>query len=226
VVDSFDTHMTSFVGIDGIPGGWVAVYLSDDGPQRFAYAKSVAQLLADPYDRAMIDMPIGLPEQGYRQCDIEARALVGPRVFLGARWGVWNFKTLDQANVHYWSEEGIGRGISMQLFCIREKLQELNEMPAPPRLFEAHPEMIFWRIAGRLLASKNTEKGRTERIGVLEEKGIGRVRRWLGQRHGTGIRSDDLIDACACALAARDSTHTVPARGSLIDQGTRAEIWY
>ena len=167
--------MTTFVGIDGIPGGWVAVYLSDDGPQRFAYAKSVARLLADPYDRAMIDMPIGLPEQGYRQCDIEARALVGPRVFLGARWGVWNFKTLDQANVHYWSEEGIGRGISMQLFCIREKLQELNEMPAPPRLFEAHPEMIFWRIAGRLLASKNTEKGRTERIRVLEEKGIGRV---------------------------------------------------
>jgi hypothetical protein len=34
----------------------------------------------------MIDIPIGLPDRGYRQCDIEARALVGTRVFLGARW--------------------------------------------------------------------------------------------------------------------------------------------
>ena len=218
--------MTTFVGIDGIPGGWVAVYLSDNGDQRFAYAKSAARLLADPYDRAMIDMPIGLPERGYRQCDIEARALVGPRVFLGARWGVWNFKTLGEANAHYWNQEGVGRGISMQLFCIREKLQELNEVPVPPRLFEAHPEMIFWRIAGRVLASKNTAKGRAERIEILKEKGIGRVQRWLGQRHGTGIGRDDLIDACACALAARDSTRRVPTNGNLINRGAQAEIWY
>jgi predicted RNase H-like nuclease len=148
--------MTTFVGIDGIPGGWVAVYLSGDGRQRFAYASSAARLLSGPYERAMIDMPIGLPKRGYRQCDIEARALVGPRVFLGARWGVWAFNTLDEANRHYWKEEGAGRGISMQLFCIRDKLRELNEMQAPPRLFEAHPEMIFWRIAGRVLESKNT----------------------------------------------------------------------
>lgn len=222
----FDTQMTTFVGIDGIPGGWVAVYLSDNGDQRFAYAKSAARLLADPYDRAMIDMPIGLPERGYRQCDIEARALVGPRVFLGARWGVWNFKTLGEANAHYWNQEGVGRGISMQLFCIREKLQELNEVPVPPRLFEAHPEMIFWRIAGRVLASKNTAKGRAERIEILKEKGIGRVQRWLGQRHGTGIGRDDLIDACACALAARDSTGRVPTNGNLINRGAQAEIWY
>jgi predicted RNase H-like nuclease len=221
----FDTQMTTFVGIDGIPGGWVAVYLSDNGDQRFAYAKSAARLLADPYDRAMIDMPIGLPERGYRQCDIEARALVGPRVFLGARWGVWNFKTLGEANAHYWNQEGVGRGISMQLFCIREKLQELNEVPVPPRLFEAHPEMIFWRIAGRVLASKNTAKGRAERIEILKEKGIGRVQRWLGQRHGTGI-GRDLIDACACALAARDSTRRVPTNGNLINRGAQAEIWY
>jgi predicted RNase H-like nuclease len=219
---SFDKSMTTFVGIDGIPGGWVAVYLNSDGGQRFAYAKAVGRLLADPYDRAMIDMPIGLPERGYRQCDIEARALVGSRVFLGARWGLWNFKTLDEANLHYWNEEGIGRGISMQLFCIREKLQELNEVPVPPRVFESHPELFFWRIGGRVLASKTTAKGRTERTEIIEGNGIGSIKRWLGQRHGTGIGRDDLIDACACALAARDSVHRLPIDGSL----ARAEIWY
>src|ERR1700738_4718997 len=99
-----DSYMKTFVGIDGIPGGWVAVYLRSDGGQRFAYAESVARLLADAYDRAMIDMPFVFPERRYRLCDVEARRLVGPRVFLGARWGVWNFKTLDEANRHYWNE--------------------------------------------------------------------------------------------------------------------------
>jgi predicted RNase H-like nuclease len=218
--------MTVFVGIDGIAGGWVAVYLSDDGRQRFAYSSSVARLLSGPYERAMIDMPIGLPRRGYRQCDKEARALVGSRVFLGARRGVWAFKTLDEANRHYWKEEGAGMGISMQLFCIRDKLRELNEAPAPPRLSEAHPELIFRRIAGRVLESKNTKKGRDERINFLEQNGIRQIRRWLGQRRYTGIRRDDLIDACACALAARDSTDTIPPGGGFTDDGARAEIWY
>jgi predicted RNase H-like nuclease len=218
--------MRTFVGIDGIPGGWVAVYLSSDGGQRFAYGESVARLLSDPYDRAMIDMPIGLPESGYRQCDVEARALVGPRVFLGARRGLWNFGSLNEANLHYWSNEGIGRGISMQLFCIRDKLRELNEAPVPPRVFEAHPELIFWRIAGRVLASKNTAEGRNERIRILEENGIERVQRWLGQRHGTGIGRDDLIDAGACALAARDSVHRMPPNEDVPGREVQAVIWY
>jgi predicted RNase H-like nuclease len=218
--------MTTFVGIDGIRGGWVAVYLSDDGPQRFAYAASAARLLADPYHRAMIDMPIGLPRRGYRQCDIEARARVGPRVFLGARWGVWNFKSLDEANKHYWKKEGVGRGISMQLFCIGDKLRELNELPVPPRLLEAHPELIFWRLAGRVLDSKSTQRGRDQRIAVLKQNGIGKIEQWLDQRRHTGIGRDDLIDACACALAARDSTDKFPPDGGLTDDGVRAEIWY
>jgi predicted RNase H-like nuclease len=218
--------MTTFVGIDGIRGGWVAVYLNADGSQRFAYAASIARLLIDPYARAMVDMPIGLPERGYRKCDLEARALVGSRVFLGARSGVWTFKTLSEANAHYWKCEGPGRGISMQLFCIKDKLEELNNDPLPPRLFEAHPEMIFWRLAGRILESKNSEQGREERTKILEAKGIEKLERWLGQRDHTGIKRDDLIDACAFAVAARDSIDTLPARDARNRDCARSEIWY
>jgi predicted RNase H-like nuclease len=210
-----------FVGLDGIRDGWVAVYLSG-ADQRFAYGASVADLLAVPFDRAMIDMPIGLPERGYRQCDLEARKLVGARVFLGARQGIWNFKTLDEANAYYWDRDGAGRGVSMQLFCLREKLRELNASSVPPRVLEAHPEVIFWRLAGRVLANKRTAEGRAERIRLLEANGIGEVRRWLEQRHGTGIGSDDLIDACACAVAARDSTRRLPATNT----AEVGEIWY
>jgi predicted RNase H-like nuclease len=213
--------VATFVGLDGIRNGWVAVYLSDDGPQRFAYGRYASQLLTDPFDRAMIDMPIGLPMQGYRQCDIEAKALVGARVFLGARQGVWKFKTLAEANAHYWKLEGQGRGISIQLFGIRDKLREMNEGPIIPRVFEAHPEVVFWRLAGRVLASKKTADGRAERIALLEANGIGNVQEWLKQRRGTGIGRDDLIDACACALAARDSVCKLPANAS-----AECEIWY
>jgi predicted RNase H-like nuclease len=215
--------MTTFVGLDGIPRGWVAVYLGSDGRQRFAHGKSASGLLADPFDRAMIDMPIGLPTQGYRQCDIEAKALVGSRVFLGARQGVWKFKTLAEANAHYWKKEGHGRGISLQLFGLREKLRELNERPLLPRVFEAHPELIFRRLAGYVLTNKKTAEGRAERVEFLEANGIRDIRHWLAQRRGTGIGRDDLIDACACALAARDSTSKLPVDGNAVAQG---EIWY
>jgi predicted RNase H-like nuclease len=218
--------MKTFVGIDGIPGGWVAVYLSSDGNQRFASATSVVQLLSDPFERAMIDMPIGLPKRGYRQCDVEARSLVGSRVFLGARFGVWSFETLDQANAHYWETEGAGNGISIQLFCIRNKLRELNENSVIPQLFETHPELFFWRIAGRVLASKKSSEGRAERIEILEEMGIGEIGQWLQQRRRTGIRRDDLIDACACAVTARDGTNKLPTGEERANTDVLSEIWY
>jgi predicted RNase H-like nuclease len=213
----------TFVGLDGIRNGWVAVYLSSDGCQRFASGKSALLLLTGPFDRAMIDMPIGLPTRGYRQCDVEARALVGSRVFLGARQGIWKFRTLAEANAHYWSREGRGRGVSIQLFGIRDKLRELNERPMAPRVFEAHPELIFRRLAGRVLTSKKTAEGRAARVELLKANGIVDVELWLTQRRGTGIGGNDLIDACACALAARDSACTLPANG---DGSGQAEIWY
>jgi predicted RNase H-like nuclease len=218
--------MAVFIGIDGIPGGWVAVYLNSDGQQYFRHAEFVYQLLVEPYQRAMVDMPIGLPESGYRPCDVEARARVGSRVFLGARSGVWRFATLDQANAHYWKCEGPRRGISMQLFCIRDKLKQLNDAPVSPKLFESHPELVFFRLAGRVLESKKTETGRQQRIKLLKAKGICDVHQWLGQRRGTRIGRDDLIDACACALSARESIDKLPAEATSSDGPRPMEIWY
>jgi len=47
----------------------------------------------------------------------------------------------------------------------------------------------------------------------------------LTQRYRTGIGRDDLIDACACAVAARDSTSRLG--GDEVDiRGLRMEINY
>jgi predicted RNase H-like nuclease len=160
----------------------------------------------------MIDVPIGLPEWRYRRCDLEARELVGSSVFLGARWNVWTFRSYKDANAYYW-EHG-DTGIAKQLWCIRDKLQEVNEAMTPrrqSRLQETHPELVLWRLNGGPLANKKIEDGRKQRIALLKRHGFDQIETWLGQRRGTGTGRDDLIDACTCALAARDRTQRIQA---------------
>jgi predicted RNase H-like nuclease len=163
--------MTTFIGIDGIPRGWVAVYIDERRALRFCASARIDDLLSAPYDRAMVDIPIGLPERGYRQCDREAREFVGPSVFFGARWGVWAFPNHKAANEHYHS---IGdKGISIQLWCLREKLKEVNEGMTAERQslpLETHPELVFWRLNREhcdnllpvSLANKKTAAGRAK----------------------------------------------------------------
>jgi predicted RNase H-like nuclease len=150
-------------------------------------------------------------------------------VFLGARRDLWTFPDMASANRHYWEHEGKGRGVSAQLWNIRDKIRDVDEFMTPPRqavIGEAHPELIFWNLAGEVrLAKKTSAEGREQRIALLAQRGFTRLPKWLTQRQGTGIGRDDLIDACACAVAARDSTQSVG--GDEIDsKGLRMEINY
>jgi predicted RNase H-like nuclease len=219
----------TYIGIDGYRRGWVAVYIDEAGGRFFDHSSSLDDLLAVPHTRAMIDLPVGLPDRGYRRCDVEARAVVGSRVFLGARWGVWEFERFQAANDHYWRTGD--PGISQQLWCIRHKLRDVNTAMTPARqvkLRETHPELVFRRLAGGPLDSKKSESGREQRIELLRSHGIRDIHRWVGMRKGTGIGRDDLIDACACALAARYSKNRLPSIKEIPTdpRGIRMEIWY
>jgi predicted RNase H-like nuclease len=221
--------MTTFIGIDAFPAGWVAVYL-EKKTHRFHYAATTDHLLDVSYQRAMIDIPIGLPQRGYRDCDLAAKAIIGPSVFLGARWNVWGFESYEAANAHYRIVKDTC--ISQQLWHLRYKLKEINETITSEiqnRLFESHPELVFWRLNRKqTLPNKKTPEGRLRRIELVEEYGISRIKEWLDQRHGTGIRRDDLIDACACAIAARDRNpnNRLPLGDPPMERGRRMEIWY
>lgn len=221
--------MPRYLGLDGFRGGWVAAWIDDRGDHGFDHAPSLSRLLAQSHTRAMIDMPIGLKIAGHRVCDTRARALIGASVFLGARRNLWTFPDQATANRYYWRHEGPGRGVSCQLWNIRDKIREVDEFITPDRqatIGEAHPELIFWNLSGRIrLERKKTEPGREQRIRLLAERGFARLSTWLTQRRGTGIGRDDLIDACACALAARDSTARLGG-GELDPRGLRMEINY
>lgn len=221
--------MRMYLGLDGFRFGWVAAWIDERGAHGFDYSPDLTRLLAMPHARAMIDMPIGLNPSGYRACDLRACELVGPAVFLGARRDLWTFPDMASANRHYWEREGAGRGVSAQLWNIRDKIRDVDAIMTPVRqatIGEAHPELIFWNLAGRVrLATKTSAEGREQRIALLAQRGFTRLPRWLTQRHGTGIGRDDLIDACACAVAARDSTRRVGSE-EVDPRGLRMEINY
>jgi predicted RNase H-like nuclease len=204
-----------YLGLDGFRFGWVAAWIDDSGRQGFDYSQRLERLLQIPHKRAMIDIPIGLPETGYRKCDLQGRERVGPSVFLGARRNLLGFASLADANSHYWKNEAHGWGISCQLWNLRCKVREVDAIMTPSLqrvICETHPELVFWsRNRKRALDRKKSDIGRMQRIAILEDMGFSEIERWLGHRQGTGIGRDDLIDACACAAAARDATERIGA---------------
>jgi predicted RNase H-like nuclease len=120
-------------------------------------------------------------------------------------------------------------GVSCQLWNIRDKIREVDDFMTPDRqatIGEAHPELIFRRLGDQLrLGGKKSPLGRDQRIKLLADHGFVKISKWLTQRYGTGIGRDDLIDACACAIAARDSTSRLG--GDEVDsRGLRMEINY
>jgi predicted RNase H-like nuclease len=204
------------IGLDGFSGGWVAVELDGD-QQRVSFHPNVANALRGPIDRAGIDIPIGMTGDGERACDLLAREKLRPhasRVFTGARRWLWQeFSDPDNAN---W--EALRRGqkrVSRQLWHLGPKIMEVDAFlraRLPIDVREVHPELVFLRLnGGRPLPPKKSDAGDTIRRRLLKRNGFRDIDRWLEkQRIGTGAKRDDVLDACAVAIAARDPVGSLP----------------
>jgi predicted RNase H-like nuclease len=179
--------------------------------------------------RAMIDMPIGLPESGYRACDHAARRLLGAarsRVFLGARRPLLGFT--DYAAANAWAKSD-GKGLSRQCWHILPKIAEVDAFITPAlqdTVLEAHPELVFQRLnRGHALPPKKTPEGLRLRRALLAAGGFAAIDRWIAMLRGSGARADDLCDACALALAAQAPAGPVPCARETDACGLRMEIW-
>jgi predicted RNase H-like nuclease len=216
--------------LDGYPKGWVAVWLLDDA-QKIEYLPRFSELLSRDFDVAMVDMPIGLPESDYRACDNQARALLRPnqtRVFLGARRCFLNCASHADANKK--AKMTDGKGVSAQLFGIAEKLNQLDAAMTPQlqaRVFECHPELVFWRLNDRKPVPRKKDMAGIElRKTLLKQQGFDQLDELIPTRLGKGARIDDVLDACACAIAARDKGINRPLGGERDGKGLRMEIHY
>jgi len=128
-------------------------------------------------------------------------------VFAGARRGLWDFASAAAANrvLHARGE----KGISLQLWHLGAKICELDAAMTPSLqsgVREAHPELVFLRLnGGAPLPSKHREEGDALRRRLLHREGFAEIARWLKHdRIGTGAKADDVLDACAMAIAARN----------------------
>jgi addiction module HigA family antidote len=222
----------SIGGVDGCKAGWVMVRRDENGHFE---APVIVTTLDDikVTDLVVIDVPIGLPDSGRRECDLAARKILGPRrnsVFLDARRPLLSMESYELANT--WAKHD-GNGISRQMWGIIPKIQAVDDWitPARNRTFrEGHPELSFRAAAGRPMTyHKQNPEGKAERLEALSsfiDPEI--VRKWLKEARGPEAGEDDILDALAlCRSAARVVLRchdTLPAKPSKDDRGLKMEM--
>jgi predicted RNase H-like nuclease len=180
--------------VDGCRGGWLGALVEGDrvGWLRLPDVDAVLSLEAAAVG---VDMPIGLPDSGRRECDLLAKQLLGPahpRVFLTPPRGVLAAASYAEAGPLH---RGLvdGKGLSRQTWNLLDKVREVDLRADDPRLIEVHPELSFALLAGRVLPPKRTRAGRDQRLAAL--------RAWLPGLSGVPA-GDDAPDALAAAWSA------------------------
>ena len=199
--------MSAVLGLDGCRGGWIGALVEGDQVGWLRLPDIRAALVLDVASVG-VDMPLGLPETGRRECDVLAKRELGrahPRVFLAPPRGVLAASTYALARPLHRDLTG-GLGMSAQTWGLVAKIREVDAHADDPRLVEVHPELSFALLAGRVLASKHAAAGLEERRRALQQ--------WL-----PGLEEvpwgDDGLDALVVAWSATrwlaGSARTLPA---------------
>jgi predicted RNase H-like nuclease len=227
-----------YVGVDGAPGGWLAVRYDGDSfhdVQAYADVEALWDANRDA-ETILVDVPIGLRENGAekRRCDDEARSKLGhPRsssVFAPpVRAAVHADSYADAKETQ---EERTDGSLGTQSWAICGKIAEVDALlrdeatDATGVLREAHPEVCFWALNDEesMTFSKTSQPAAAfwERVQVLErvdEKVLDHLctaGETLTEGAGSlpdddllAASNDDLLDAFALALTASDRTAAV-----------------
>ncbi|MFI4994540.1 MAG: DUF429 domain-containing protein [Hyphomicrobiales bacterium] len=215
-------------GVDGCRAGWIVARRELDATSRIDIEihRSFAALLdrKDPPDIIAVDMPIGLPDrigEGGRGPEKEIRRFLGRRkssVFsIPSRSAVCT-QDYPAACLIAAETSDPSRKFAKQAFNLFPKIREIDALlraspkgldpPWRERVFEAHPELAFWRLNGEkeLSHAKKARNGgrwigRQERVAILEAAGI--PSDVLERAPPRGAAADDLLDALALVMIAR-----------------------
>ncbi len=226
------------LGIDGCPAGWVAVDLTQQWLHVFSTLQELWQTVQHHLALALVDIPMGLPEDAYRTCDLEARRLLGGRrssiFFTPCREAVYAV-TYQEANAV--NRHRVGKGISIQTWNICGKIREMDMLlqnhSVRDVLSESHPELAFaWLNGGQPLTSRKQRlAGRRERLDLLEQKLLGSTP-WLldvvASVPNRLARPDDILDAAVLSVAAveaRRALEPFPNPAPLDALGIPMQIW-
>lgn len=238
------TDTPLYVGADVASGSWVAVAFDAEGFDHATVFAEVGDLwleYEDRADRILLDVPIGLVEDGSggRACDSLAREVLGPRsraVFTPPVREATRKRRYPAAKRV--NERKTDRSLTKQAFAISDDiaavdnlLQELSE--AQDVIAEAHPEVCFRAFAGEPLSySKRTAAGYAERMRTLAEFDRDAppvVQSVAEATGGEDVGVDDVLDAVVLAYTARpspDDLWTLPSDPELDSAGLPMRMVY
>ena len=207
------------IGIDGCKAGWLVATSEDNlASLHFQIVVDLGTFLEgldERNARVVIDVPIGLPVNGPRVCDLEARRyLKKPRnnsVFPApcrATLAAHTYREACDLN-----SQASGKKISQQMFHILDKIRGIDSFVTRDRqrwFREAHPELIFAVLSQNnrgLEHYKKTSDGEQERLAILEHFvpafDVREERAKLGGKKTT--ERDDIVDAAVCLVTAQRS---------------------
>ncbi|MGH8178985.1 MAG: DUF429 domain-containing protein [Steroidobacter sp.] len=199
-------------GVDGCREGWLAVVQRGRELRAFIAPDLNVLLSAIPDALIAIDIPIGLPDRGSRDCDLQARKLLGrPRsssVFPAPIRAC--LEDAEYSSLCALHRRIDGRGLTKQAFHLLPKIRQVDDFvirvrDSAARIHEVHPEVSFalWNGGQPMRFNKAQRQGRCERERLID-------REWPGQRvrlaqalHGRRYAADDLNDAFAALWSAQ-----------------------
>jgi len=210
-----------YVGVDGCPEGWLAVVYSDSGYEGANVYRTVTDLWAAhrDADRILIDVPIGLREDSSepRACDTAAREALAPdrhaSVFPTPVRAAAREASYEAAKA---VQERLTDGsLNRQTWGIVPKIDEIDRFlldtpAARGTIRESHPEVCFRAFAGEPMTYSKTGQPKRafwERVAVLRavESDIYDHLWDAASDLDCDASDDDLLDAFAVALTARDA---------------------
>jgi predicted RNase H-like nuclease len=230
------------IGVDACKKGWFAVSLDDNNDWAIGIFETIGDLWNSLQSNALIliDIPIGLPDNRKRQCDVEARMLLKKRsgsVFpVPCRQAIHanTYKKACRIN-----QKILGVKLSVQTWNIAEKIREVDDLlcndgKARRCIRESHPEICFWALEGGrpMTHYKKTGRGFAERLNLLKrinpatEKIADFAIKGFLRKDLTG---DDVLDATVMAVSATAEENgliSIPENPPRDNKGLPMEIVY
>lgn len=221
-------------GADGYKKRWIVALANLDGATQLKIVDTFADLVQRPeLQLTVVDVPIRLPEQGPRRCDLLARVMIGPRrnsVFPAPIRPMLGAATYEEACERRIRVEA--KGCSKQLFAILPLIEAADQLMSPElqhRVREGHPEVSFTALAGEpMSAHKAKPDGHRQRRELLRntfpdmEENIARFRR--------PDAAANILDAYALLWSAqrlaRGVGKSLPSGSEYDTRGLRMEMVY
>lgn len=229
--------VVDIIGVDGCARGWIAASRDTRGAINCTRVKQLAELFDTSYPRIVaVDIPIGLPERGARECDTEVRRLLGAR-----RSSVFpapirpTLAATSQAAASRVRRHVEGKGVSIQSWAIVPKIVEVDVLLRADTtrrnvVREVHPEVSFFFLNGKqpMKMPKKTAEGETERLALLRKWAGETIIDALARRLELGCQANDIIDAAVALWTAQriaDGTAiSIPLKPPFDACGLRMEI--